>query len=73
MQLLHGAFPAQRPHGLSITPFEMLSELVIQLINVSKPLPIIEISLVVAVAPLHLPVVPRRSRRNQPVLYPRFT
>ena len=53
MQLLHGAFPAQRPHGLSIAPLEMLSELVIQLINVSKPLPIIEISLVVAVAPLH--------------------
>ena len=67
-QLLGQQFPwalvLQRPHRLVITPSQVLRQLLVEVLQTAERLPIIEISLVVPVAALYLPVVPGRSRRD---------
>lgn len=67
-QQLSRALVPQRPHRLVVAPNQMLRQLMIQIINTSEGLPVVEIPLIVPVAPLDLPIMPRRPRRDQLVL-----
>ena len=63
-QQLYWALVLQRPHWLVVAPDQVLCQLLIEVFQTAERLPIIEISLVVSVAALYLPIVPGRSRRD---------
>ena len=67
-QQLTWALVFQRPHWLVVAPDQVLCQLLIEVFQTAERLPIIEISLVISMTTLHLPVVPWRPRRNQLVL-----
>ena len=63
LEKLDRTFPAEGAHGLVVAPFEVLFEFFVQLFYAAEMLPIVEISLIVAVTSLNFSVVPRCSRR----------
>ena len=60
-----GAFPAENSHRYVVRSSQIPSHLLLQIAVRIKPQVVVKSLLVIPVAPLHLAVVPRRSRSDE--------